>query len=132
MRASLAPLTSDARRQRLREAWASLLGEIVPATDPVVELHAIQEGPDARLERVRLAVEPGIVVPVLVFTPASPPRGRRAAVVALSQHGKAHFIRERAGEIAALVAGGASVCLPDLRGLGETSPGRRAVSPGAS
>jgi hypothetical protein len=41
-------------------------------------------------------------------------------VVALAQHGKDRFLQERAGEVAALVAGGAAVCLPDLRGTGET------------
>jgi hypothetical protein len=54
-------------------------------------------------------------------------------VVAFSQHGKAHLLRERAGEIAALIAGGAAVCLPDLRGTGETCPkGSRELRSGAT
>jgi hypothetical protein len=84
-----------------------------------------------RIERLRLTVEPEIVVPVLLLASADVPRRRggsprppacQAVVVAFSQQGKEHFLRERAGEIAALVAGGVTVCLPDLRGTGETCP----------
>jgi dienelactone hydrolase len=122
MRASLAGLTPDAQRERLRREWARLLGEVEPAAEPVVELDAVQELQGARVECHRLTAEPGIVVPLRLFIPTSPARGRRAVVVAFSQHGKDHFARERAREIATLVAGGAIVCLPDLRGTGETSP----------
>jgi hypothetical protein len=122
MRASRAPLSPEERRDCLRADWARLLGEIEPAADPVVEHRAIEEQQHARIERLRLTVEPGIVVSMLVLSPVSPSQGRRAVVVGVSQHGKAPFIREQSDGIAVLLAGDAVVCLPDLRGTGETSP----------
>jgi hypothetical protein len=44
-------------------------------------------------------------------------------VVGVAQQGKQGFLRGRAEEIAALLNRGIAVCLPDLRGTGETSPG---------
>jgi hypothetical protein len=44
-------------------------------------------------------------------------------VVVLAQGGKQEFLKQRSTEIAALLKGGAAVCLPDLRGTGETRPG---------
>jgi dienelactone hydrolase len=122
MRSTLASFTPDERRKRLQTEWARLLGEIEATADPVVDCLADQEGQDLRVERLRLNVEPGIVVPVLWLAPAAASSARRAVVVAFAQHGTEWFLRERAGEIAALVAGGAAVCLPDLRGTGETAP----------
>jgi hypothetical protein len=122
MRESLGLLTPDARRERLRRAWALLFGDIEPATEPVVEVGAVRELSDVRIEQLRLTVEPGIVVPLLLAGPTGRSRERRALVVAVSQHGKDPFLRERGGEIASVIAGGAMVCLPDVRGTGETSP----------
>jgi hypothetical protein len=42
--------------------------------------------------------------------------------VAVGQHGKQAFLKERSAPISELLAGGAAVCLPDLRGTGETRP----------
>jgi hypothetical protein len=47
---------------------------------------------------------------------------RLPVVVGISQHGKARFLSDRADAVAALIVGGVGVCLPDLRGTGETSP----------
>ena len=43
-------------------------------------------------------------------------------VVAVAQQGKQAFFRQRSDVLAALLRGGAAVCLPDLRGTGETRP----------
>jgi hypothetical protein len=43
-------------------------------------------------------------------------------VVAVAQHGKQTFLEDRSSALAALLQGGAAVCLPDLRGTGETRP----------
>jgi len=48
---------------------------------------------------------------------------RRPVVICIAQQGKGEFLVRRAGEIAQLLAAGVTVCLPDLRGMGETSPG---------
>src|SRR5262249_59176635 len=44
-------------------------------------------------------------------------------VVAFAQEGKQAVLKNRSDVIAALLEGGAAVCLPDLRGCGETRPG---------
>lgn len=43
-------------------------------------------------------------------------------VVAVAQGGKERFLRNRAGTLERLTRSGVAVCLPDLRGTGETSP----------
>ncbi|MBI2951121.1 acetylxylan esterase [bacterium] len=117
MRDSLAGLTPEAQRRRLRQAWGTLLGDIEPRT-PRVER---QEGGaigEVRVEKLVLEVDPHILVPVALWLP--PSRDGMHAVLALSQDGKGRFLSERAGEVADLLAAGIAVCLPDLRGTGET------------
>jgi dienelactone hydrolase len=120
----LAGRSPAGRRQTLRDDWGRLLGPVTPAGPPVVRSQAIDSRPvaGARVERIVLEVEPGIVVPLLVLTPVAR-AGRAPAVVAVSQAGKAGFVRERADELRALVRGGTVVVLPDLRGTGETRSG---------
>src|SRR5439155_15344338 len=48
---------------------------------------------------------------------------RRSLVVCVCQEGKAAFLKSRADAVAALFEGGATVCLVDVRGTGETRPG---------
>ena len=47
---------------------------------------------------------------------------RPPVVVGFAQQGKALFLERHAPEIARLLEAGAAVCLPDLRGTGETRP----------
>jgi hypothetical protein len=76
----------------------------------------------AKVERVVLEVEPGIVVPLVVLSPAKA-TGKAPAVVGLSQAGKAGFAQHRAPEVRKLLDSGTMVVLPDLRGTGETRTG---------
>jgi hypothetical protein len=48
--------------------------------------------------------------------------GRRPVVVALAEGGKERFLTSRGAELEKLLSAGISVCLPDVRGVGETSP----------
>jgi hypothetical protein len=121
-RTALASLSLPERKQRLRDEWAKLLGEIDPRESPVAQAHHVESAGELVVERVGLEVEPGIRVPLLLLLPSGSAAVRRV-VVAVCQEGKAALLRERSREIAALVAGGAAVCLPDVRGTGETSPG---------
>ncbi|MBY0521821.1 MAG: acetylxylan esterase [Gemmataceae bacterium] len=123
-RKRLAGKTPDERRQLHRDDWSKLLGPVTPAKPPVVKASATDEQPaaGAKVERIVLEVEPGIVVPVLVLTPAKM-TGRAPVVVGLAQSGKAGFLKERAGELEKLVKGGTIVVLPDLRGTGDTRAG---------
>ena len=119
LRDGLAPLPPEEQRQRLRAAWSQRLGHIQPGGVPHVVRQDVETIAELRVERILLEVEPGVLVPMLLLLPdtADPP-----VVVALSQGGKQWFLQARAAQIADLLASGAAVCLPDLRGIGETTP----------
>jgi hypothetical protein len=72
----------------------------------------------AKVERIVLEVEPGIVVPVVVLNPIKR-KERAPVVIGLAQAGKAGLLKERAAELEKLVRAGMVVVLPDLRGTGE-------------
>ncbi len=112
------------RRQLLRDDWSKLLGPVTPARPPIVQSQAVDDQPasGARVERIVLEVEPGIVVPLVVLAPARL-AGRAPVVIGLAQTGKAGFLKERAGELRKLVGAGTTVVLPDVRGTGETRSG---------
>jgi len=124
-RARLAALKQEERLTQLRKDWTRLLGNVEPSA-------TVQRiGPDLadltfakiRAERHHLNVEPGIVVPIVMFIPAQAKREKAPVVIAVSQAGKQAFVSGRAETVAALLRNGIAVALPDLRGTGETSPG---------
>ncbi len=120
-RRRLAELDPAAQRRWLRHQWAKLLGEVEPRGDAHVTQVRTEQTPDATVERIVLEVEPGIVVPLMLLRPGDA-AGRRPVVVAVAQQGKQAFLEHRSETIAALLRGGVAVCLPDLRGTGETRP----------
>lgn len=140
-RERLAALSPKDRRMRLQQDWARLLGDVEPRHVPRVIQTASARlteprsndptEPHAVIERVSLEVEPGITVPLVLLVPAdqSP---HRPVVIGLAQHGKQAFLQQRADEIAELLAAGVTVCLPDLRGTGETLPGDDSRGRGSS
>src|SRR5262249_41581367 len=54
--------------------------------------------------------------------PARTADARAPVVVAFAQHGKQAFLKDRSAALAGLLDAGTAVCLPDLRGIGETQP----------
>lgn len=75
------------------------------------------------IERTKIQVDFDLTIPFLLLVPpraAESKDGPPPIVVGVSQAGKDAFLKHRAGVIAALLAGGAAVCLPDVRGTGET------------
>jgi hypothetical protein len=74
------------------------------------------------IERVLLATEANVVVPLLLLRPGRV-TAKPAVVVGIAADGKAGFLRRRAADLAALLEGGAAICLLDVRGTGETAPG---------
>src|SRR5262249_18427065 len=112
------------RRQLLRDDWSKLLGPVTPAKPNVVKAQAGDDASAsaAKVERLILEVEPGIVVPVLILG-SGKQNGRAPVVIGLAQSGKAGFLKERAAELQKLVQGGTIVVLPDVRGTGETRSG---------
>ena len=120
-RAALGTQSPEIRREILRAQWSKLLGPIAPAKSKAVAAGSEVVG-GATVERIVLEVEPKIVVPLVVLTPAK--RAKQAPVVlGLAESGKAGFVKERAGEIGKLLDAGVIVVLPDLRGTGETRSG---------
>lgn len=124
-RERLAKLGPAERLRRLRDDWNRLLGDVEPPNEPkVVTSQNPDRGsfPEATIERLALEVEPGIVVPLVLLTPAQGAAGKRPVVVGIAQHGKQAFLDRRSEAIAGLLSSGVAVCLPDLRGTGETQP----------
>ncbi len=117
-------LAQPACRDRLRRQLASVLGPVAPRSARIVRAAGQQRLPIGRahVERVVLEVEPGIVVPLVLLLPEPSQEKRRPVVVAVAQAGKGELLEHRAEMVAELLVGGAAVCLPDLRGLGETKP----------
>jgi len=124
-RRRLADKSPEERRRLLQTEWTKALGPITPSTAPSVRASAADDQPTAgaKVERIVLEVEPGIVVPMLVLSPVDV-SGRLPGVVGLAQGGKAGFLKERAAEVQRLVHHGMVVVLPDLRGTGEAEAGR--------
>jgi hypothetical protein len=121
-RQRLAALKPEERRTRLGEEWAKLLGGVAPA-EPKATVQGTQKLGDLTSERILLETEPGIVVPVLLLLPSRPAKGRLPVVLGVAQEGKQAFLKERPEALAELLRSGAAVCLPDVRGTGETKIG---------
>ena len=107
---------------RLREDLQAVLGSSDPAASPRVEATWQKPLADAAAEALAVHVEDGIEVPLILLKPANG-SGRLPVVVGIAHGGKSGFLSYRAAEVARLLSAGAAVCLPDLRGTGETSPG---------
>ena len=121
------------RRKTLRAAWKRVLGDIEPTLS---EAKPAATEASTGIEHIRLTLrtERGIRIPLIVLRK----RGtkKNPLVVCVSQSGKAAFLKQRADAIAKLLDAGFAVCLPDLRGTGETRPGtyrgRRSYATGLS
>lgn len=123
-RTALTELPVAQRRQTLRAQWSELLGE-VEVTKPRV-ISSTTDNPQVasvQVERVVLEVEPDVTVPVLFLSGTARGKKKRQVVVAVAQSGKSGFLQSRKEELAELIGNGAIVCLPDLRGTGETKAG---------
>ncbi|MCX6625128.1 MAG: hypothetical protein NTY38_29525, partial [Acidobacteria bacterium] len=120
-RGALAKLAPDARRAWLRERWAAKLGDIEPNLHAAAQPRWKGNRWNASVEALTLHVEQGIVLPVLLLRPANATGGRLPVVVAVSEGGKQSLLTQRIGDIRRLLDAGKAVCLPDLRGTGETA-----------
>jgi cephalosporin-C deacetylase-like acetyl esterase len=119
-RARRSTLSPAERRSELRKELAHVLGDIEPATNWRAETLWTRSISTASVEGLALDVEDGIAVPIMLIRPTG--TDRRPVVVALAQGGRERFLSDRPAAVAALLRAGIAVCLPDLRGTGETSP----------
>lgn len=117
-----ADLDPQEKGKRLRQDWARLLGDVEPKKDPMVREQRKEMRGSLTVERLALLAEPGIVVPLVLLVPPHKPGQRPPIVLGLAQGGKQGFLKHRAETMAELLAGGAAVCLLDVRGTGETRP----------
>lgn len=129
-RKELQKIETSRRTVHLRDLWEKLLGgNISPEQPRQVEIESSQiKDHGGVMEKVLLEIEPGIHVPLVLLRKEA--AQAQPVVIGLSQAGKQIFVRERAEEIVVLLNRGIAVCLPDLRGTGETRPddNRRAQS----
>jgi hypothetical protein len=116
--------TTQAAHRLLRDQWARRLGIDGRMPEAKASLRGKQRLADVTVERLVVETEPGISVPTLLLVPDRAGGQRVPAVVAVAQHGKAAFLRERSEAVARLLRAGVAVCLPDVRGTGETRPAR--------
>jgi hypothetical protein len=112
-------------RDWVRRERANVLGHIEPLANPVVIEWKAEVVPGGSLARYALQVEPGIVLPLMLITPDDS-KGKVPVVVMLAQDGKGAFLKQRGDAVAAFLKSGVAVCLPDLRGTGETRAGTAA------
>jgi len=99
----------------------------------------IQGGTETRIEGGHLLARevlhpegnPSIALPIIKIIPAGA-KGNVPMVVGLAQDGKAGFLKNRAATIAELLNRNVAVCLPDLRGTGETANDGRGRQSGAT
>jgi cephalosporin-C deacetylase-like acetyl esterase len=111
------------RRKQVQDQWKHLLGNVQPPAKPEARRIGVERVGSATVERILLTSEPGITVPLLLFLPARSGDRKPAVVVGVCQEGKGALLRERAADVAALLDAGVAVCLPDVRGTGETGLG---------
>ena len=132
----LAQIPPEKRREKLQQDWTKLLGKIAPENLPKVVDDTVQKSTlgTFQIERLALQVEPNVWVPLVLLRPAEKPAA--PVVVVLCQAGKQAVLKQKAAEIDAMLRQGLAVCVPDLRGTGETRPGndrgRRSEATGLS
>jgi cephalosporin-C deacetylase-like acetyl esterase len=119
-------LSAGERTSQLRKHLGVLLGNVdEPARDGVTARTVGQLRFGAwpvRVDRVELATERRIAVPLALVLPTGKERAV-PAVVAFCQAGKQRWLKERAGPVAEFLRRGVAVCIVDVRGMGETSLG---------
>ena len=120
-RAGMAEVLPQKRARTLEGIWFGTLGDPLPLQEPKIQKSLpVEKAGSIAAERLALEVESGISVPLVLLKPAE--ADKPPVVLAVSQHGKDEFLRHRADAIAELLESGIAVCLPDVRGTGETSP----------
>jgi dienelactone hydrolase len=125
VRSVLADMTPLKQREWMRTELSKRLGDVEPTSNPTANVHWSKTLANSTVEGITIAVEPGIIVPLLLFRPSMKGGNRVPVVVAVAEGGKELFLATRNREIEALLRQGVAVCLPDVRGTGETSPDDR-------
>ncbi|MGH9327278.1 MAG: acetylxylan esterase [Terriglobia bacterium] len=128
----LSGMSPAERRSWLQAAWTKKLGDIQPDPNPGATVEWTKLLPHSEVEAIALKTETGIEVPLLLLLPRHYAPFPHAVsmfpvpvVVAVAEGGKARFLADRSSQIESMLRSGIAVCLPDVRGTGETSPDLR-------
>lgn len=121
-RQELQNLPSEKRQHYLRERWQKILGDVAPYSARITNQSSSVQS-RVEMERFVLNGERDIRVPVLLMIPQDTKTKKRPVAIMIAQSGKSRLIDGRAESIAELLKQGVAVCLPDVRGMGETRPG---------
>jgi dienelactone hydrolase len=119
-RTDMASRSLDSRRKQMQDNWKELLGDIEPRKDVSIVSQSRETLADESItvERIALQTEPGITLPILLLVPKHEQAKASPVIVAVAQAGPEAFLREQSEILAELLAGGATVCLPELRETG--------------
>jgi len=114
-------LSGEAKAEALREQLRGVLGDV----DPESELNVVERRSrvvqGAEVEMLVLESEEAIIVPLFLLKPAGGGMGSLPVVVGLAEGGKSRFLIDRATQLAWLLRQGFALCIPDVRGTGETA-----------
>lgn len=126
-RTARAKLPPEQQREKLKSELGRVLGNVEAAAGKAESAKStvvIQADAPLTLAlyRASLVTDPGITIPMLILQPAKTAGKDAHVVIGLAQAGKQGFLQHRSKEILKLLQHGHSVCLPDLRGTGETRP----------
>lgn len=111
--------TAHQRRQEMQKRWTALFGDVEPERLQTTSQRESSRIGVITVERWMLTAESGIRIPCVLIRPEKTDR-HKPVILAICSQGKDRLLKERAAEIAALVEGGATVCLVDPRGIGES------------
>jgi len=117
-------LSLSERRNKSQADWNRILGSSTQFAEAIKLSNDPQLFPNVRVDRVRLSTQPGIQVPLILIRPKETKAGQKSPVVLVSSHaGKRNLLQRNANEYARLIRAGFAICLPDLRGTGESRVG---------
>ena len=118
-------LDFSAGSEDLTAGLSSVLGDIEPDKN-AAEAESLwsEKLSSATAEAFILRPEPGILIPLFLLKPAAENENSFPLVIALSEGGKDSFLKDRSKEIERLLLSGIAVCIPEVRGTGETAPGQ--------
>jgi hypothetical protein len=123
VRQELTRLSPGQRRERLRTCLQRTLGDIAPGVDLSVDSRRVRRVGGGTRERVVLLPEPGIAIGLALLVPHQRRTGRPPVVIGFTQGGSRALRRGRKRLLTEIFAGGAAVCLADLRGTASTRHG---------
>jgi hypothetical protein len=112
----------ESYRQKLGDELSAVLKETDAAINPEVTPLWSKNLSEAAVEALIIKPEPEILIPLLIIKPGNRINTSSPVVIAVAEGGKDRFLKERCSDIKRLTENGITVCIPDVRGTGETAP----------